>query len=89
MRIAGVALFGCPGCSDPSAMRDHISALFTWTECDFIAAYRAGRMVRDASYDTFVMRSGFLLGGHIALLGGALAISIVALVRGTDGRSLR
>jgi hypothetical protein len=61
-----------------------ISASFVWNEQDYVAAYRAARMVRDSGYDSLVMRAGFLLLTHLFVLGGLLVVGLA--LAGAEGK---
>jgi hypothetical protein len=53
-----------------------LSVSFTYTERDFIAAYRAIRMARNAEYDSAVMRLAVIVLGHIFLFCGIMIVGM-------------
>jgi hypothetical protein len=63
-----------------------LSASFVWAEHDYLAAYRAARMVDHSAYDSLVMRAGFLLITHVFLVAGILVVGLaLAGVKGNNG----
>ena len=63
------------------ADQDVRSVSFTYTEDEFIAAYRAIRMARFESYDSLIVRIGVAFVGHVLLLAGILVRGPLGLRR--------
>jgi hypothetical protein len=59
---------------------------FTYTEREFITAYRAVRIANEKSYDSAIMRLGVIVGGHVMLLAGIEVVVLWLLgTRGPNG----
>jgi hypothetical protein len=53
-----------------------VSVSFTYTEREFMAAYRGIRMARARDYDSFIMRLPAIVCGHVFLFTGIAVISM-------------
>jgi hypothetical protein len=53
-----------------------LSVSFTYTERDFVAAYRAIRMVQKPEYDSAIMRLAVIVLGHVFLFCGIMIVGM-------------